>query len=577
MTPVTRATQLAATLGLVQVEALDGASDAVSIEDFLRHRPDGVWVRPDAGAGLTSPVLSTLTAVLREADRVRRDPGERWFLTRAFSGPRSALLFRVRAGILAEALSLALPGTSDAQPLSTSPQAVPDFAAQALAALCDGEWEGDWCAEVVHPTEGGPGVLISLAAGLPDWLQGDALGARPTDAVERTPSRSPQKPRTAHSAASPPALSEAPPLPPLPHTFDHATPELVLFPDLLGDRLEPVRAEFHDRPVTFAYSVKTNPDAHLIRSALDLGMDMEVITHAEAGAVTALGADPGRLIINGPGKWWPRPDAVRARAVFINSLPEFDFIEELLADGVPMQVDVLGIRMQVAAMASRFGIRVDGDVAPVASRLKRVAEALGAEWGVHFHHAQSSVGTERWVERCLSAMRGAERLADTYGTAPRLVDFGGGWHARDLDGFAPAVRQVVAQGPPFLSAPETQWVFELGKSLVEPLGVVFTRVLVPDDGTGQVVIDACWGDLFECPVSAHRVLVRRDDAWEALPPGEGTLFGRTCMEHDILARHLDTTQLVRGDLLAFADAGGYDVSLSFEFATGRTRARGTVS
>lgn len=351
---------------------------------------------------------------------------------------------------------------------------------------------------------------------------------------------------------------------------------MVLFPELLGDQLEPLRRRFAGRRVSFAYSVKTNPHPALIEAALALSMDMEVITHAEWRSVVKLGAEPGRIVANGPGKWWPRPDSVTCRCLFVNSQPEFDEIEKLMSDeGIPFDVQVAGVRIRTADMRSRFGIDLDDPraIASAARRLKALSRRLDAPWGLHFHHAQSLIGTRLWVDRCAQALTASVALADAMGSAPALVDFGGGWHARDIDAFPDAIEEVVLRGPAFLASDGTEWIFELGKSLVEPLGVVLTRVLVPDDGHGQVVVDACWGDLFESPVAAHRVMRLRGGKWAPVGAGTGALFGRSCMEHDVLARHIEPRGLERGDLLAFADAGAYDVSLSFEFATGRVRPR----
>lgn len=366
-------------------------------------------------------------------------------------------------------------------------------------------------------------------------------------------------------------------LPPLLTSDPGPTPRLVLHPDLLAQRLNPVRSQIVGHRASFAYSVKTNPDASMIRAALALGMDMEVITHAEWESVVGLGADPRRIIINGPGKWWPRPSHVTGRALFVNSMPEFGFMNGLVESGMPFDLEVLGIRLRVDAMSSRFGIPVEHQptVDAAAQYLHKLTGALGCAWGVHFHHAQSTVGSRLWIERCSAALNAAQRLVDRLGMPPALVDFGGGWHARDLDSYPAAIQEVVEIGPAFARSAATDWAFELGKSLVEPLGVLYCRVLVPDEGRGHVVIDACWGDLFESPVSAHRVFRLGDGGWERIAPGDGTLHGRTCMEHDVLARHVDVQGMKEGDLIAFADAGAYDVSLSFEFATGRTRTRTT--
>lgn len=562
---------LARALGLEWVRCCSDAASAVALEDFLRARPGGVVVRSLMLLEACPPVVHTLAQALAEADRLQRRGGGGWFLTDARPGARHAVVILADNGTLLSSLDVTLPPCllEEYAPFFVTAAGIvnEELAARVTAWARSTAWNGPLCLEIVDQADGPP-ALVTASTRVPDWLTDLAPGwGSPAVPSSTTPlvisERSDAEPE--HFL---PPLTAAP----------GQTPRLVLHPDLLARRLAPIRAQFGAHRATFAYSVKTNPEPRMIEAALDLGMDMEVITHAEWRSVVRLGADPHRIIINGPGKWWPRPDSLTCRALFVNSLPEFEMVDGFLRDRLPFDVGLLGVRLRLAAMNSRFGVPVDDAhaVAATAEHLLRLTRDLGVGWGVHFHHAQSSIGTRLWIERCSAALQASERLAERVGVPPVLVDFGGGWHARDLDDYPAAIEEVAHRGPEFVRSPRTDWVFELGKSLVEPLGVLYSRVLVPDDGRGQVVVDACWGDLFESPVSAHRVFHLRDGCWERLAPGDGALFGRTCMEHDILARHVDVRGLQGGDLVVFADAGAYDVSLSFEFAEGRTRTRTTV-
>lgn len=362
------------------------------------------------------------------------------------------------------------------------------------------------------------------------------------------------------------ALPEPPLTAPPPDSPKHA-----LHPELLRDRLGVVSDAFPGRRVRFAYSVKTNPHPRMIAEALALGMDVEAITSAEASAAVAVGATPDRLILNGPGKWWPTPAAVRCRALFLDDVTEIAVVDSLLAGGLRLEADLVGLRMSTEQMGSRFGVRAEdaGALREAAQAIRRLAPA--GRWGVHVHHAQSAAGTDAWIDRCQRAMAGTRVLADVLGSRPSLVDFGGGWRASDLTRAPSAAEEVAATEPDLLAHPAQEWEFEFGKALVEPLGVVYTRVLIPPAPDGSVVVDAGMGDMFEGMVSPHRAYVWREGTWLRVPPGGAIVYGRTCVEHDVLARDLDTSELRFGDVLAFADAGAYDVSLSFDFTNGRLR------
>lgn len=360
----------------------------------------------------------------------------------------------------------------------------------------------------------------------------------------------------------PPLLDQPPPVTPL-HT---------MHPELLGSRLAIVADAFPGRQVRFAYSLKTNPHRGMVRAAAALGMDMEAITYAEADLALREGVSVDRLVLNGPGKWWRSPAAVSCRALFVNSLTEFAVIESSRAEGMDLQAGILGIRLKSAAMNSRFGMPAEdaAGLREAARRMLELGDSQELHWGVHVHHAQSASGTDAWIERCVQALGGVSVLAEELGSVPRLVDFGGGWRANDLPQAPASAQQVADSAPELLAGPETEWEFEFGKALVEPLGVVYSRVLMPPDEKGSVIVDAGMGDMFEGMVAPHRAYVWRD-GWVRLGDGTSLIHGRTCVEHDVLVRDVDTSGLRMGDALAFGDAGGYDVALSFDFTNGRVR------
>jgi diaminopimelate decarboxylase len=76
--------------------------------------------------------------------------------------------------------------------------------------------------------------------------------------------------------------------------------------------------------VTNAYSIKTNPDARLIKLALDSGFMAEGISLLELQKALEVGFRADQLILNGPGKWWPEGllPKEQIHAVFCDSAPD---------------------------------------------------------------------------------------------------------------------------------------------------------------------------------------------------------------------------------------------------------------
>lgn len=232
---------------------------------------------------------------------------------------------------------------------------------------------------------------------------------------------------------------------------------------------------------------------------------------------------------------------------------------------------VVGLRLASTEMGSRFGC-----VPRMAKRLTERPVAFDCSVTRAPPVGGFTCTMPRARREPRSGSNGAPKRSRGSGRGPGYADAAavgrlrGGWRANDLGQVAGAVDRVVQSAPELLSQQDVEWEFEFGKALVEPLGVVYSRVLMPPDAGGAVIVDAGMGDMFEGMVSPHRTFVWRDK-WIRVPPGDSLIYGRTCVEHDVLVRSVNTSGLKTGDVLAFADAGAYDVALSFDFTNGKTR------
>jgi diaminopimelate decarboxylase len=185
-------------------------------------------------------------------------------------------------------------------------------------------------------------------------------------------------------------------------------------------------------------------------------------------------------------------------------------------------------------------------------------------------HQRSSFhsSTDQW----LHSVRGLlERTDEAFAGTLRLVealDLGGGFTAEGLDALLSG-----ETGQNLLSFVRTSLpncddiILEPGRSLVQAYGSVVSSVIAtgPDR---QVIVDA---SLAELPWPVHEtrpVYVYRRHEWLRLRAGFGILAGRTTMETDILASNIDVSALRVGDVLCFAEAGAYDVSMRNRFCAG---------
>jgi diaminopimelate decarboxylase len=156
----------------------------------------------------------------------------------------------------------------------------------------------------------------------------------------------------------------------------------------------------------------------------------------------------------------------------------------------------------------------------------------------------------------------------------QCLDVGGGWFPDDWHGdaddqFAGVIKRVRNFLPHV-----GQIISEPGKAIAQPSMAIAMRLLEVDGSGGEIREAVVDGSIAELPMhffQPHRILHldARTRVWRVLRRGKTQLFGRLCMEHDIVARNVELPQGVQvGDVLIFCDAGAYDRSMSYVFGRG---------
>ena len=379
-------------------------------------------------------------------------------------------------------------------------------------------------------------------------------------------------------------------LPAIPQTFVHdisshdfdalETPSFLFLNSTASDRFAraaqlAARVSTSPTEVVNAYSIKTNPDARLIKHALDAGFFAEAISLLEVQKALEVGFKPEQVILNGPGKWWPRhllPDQP-IHAVFCDSIADLKRVVDAAATG-ELRASVFGVRLRTPHITSRFGIPVN-----TPDEFRALIDALellprDCAFGVHFHMASSHVGVGQWWHLYHSMLRWCASIEKLTSRRIEVLDIGGGWfpddwHDEREEDFAKAVQEARATLPHV-----RQIISEPGKAMAQPTMAVAMRVLeiqeIGEDST-EAVVD---GSIAELPMYffyPHRIL-RRDASTGELQPlkrGKTRLMGRLCMEHDEVASNVELPEGTKpGDVLIFCDAGGYDRSMSYVFGKG---------
>ncbi|GLW93534.1 ATP-grasp domain-containing protein [Actinokineospora globicatena] len=616
----------AALLGLAipEYRFAEGVEDGA---DFAVRHGWRVWVKGPRYQAIATGSRAELAAAIA---RLRETWGGESLLQRHVDGTEESVVFAALDGELLGACAMRKTMvTAEGKTWAGSVDLLdPPTRARLVDLVRVTRWTGGGEVEIVREAETGVPYLLEVNPRFPAWIHGATLAgvnlpARLVAAATGIPRQERERaqssafvrvveeiPAGPHATGAVPLTHRALPAPPGKHPsgmpvlsrrlapprprqrtadLDHQraadiadalvvdpyeSPARVYFGGVLDrglDRLAGVCRDVEDAtgvPTRFAYSVKTNPDPRVLGAVLRRGALVEVISQAEARRCAEAGFPGDRVVLGGPAKWW-RFDGgpVKFGAVFCDSVSDLERTLALIAGG-GVYADVLGLRLAPPGVPSRFGIDV---TCPRAYR--RVADALRgapvARLGLQFHHAASQIGLRAWLREFTAAVTVAADLLTRVDVRARCVDLGGGWPPglgrAELGGqLVRATRTAVRE-----LGPIDQVLFEPGKYLVEPAMAVFTTVLDVRDGPHgrAAVVDASIAELPDWGSHPHPVLWRAPGApWRRLRPGDESVLGRLCMEHDRPRAGLALPDgIAEGDHLLFLDAGAYDASMSFRF------------
>jgi len=358
------------------------------------------------------------------------------------------------------------------------------------------------------------------------------------------------------------------------------TPTFIFLEKILKNRLMKTKhilnniSEELGVDISAAYSIKTNPDERVLKMALSNGFLAEAISWLEVEKALKCGFKYNQIILNGPGKMWPRGQFVnKIFALFADSLTELRHILNLTASADI--TEVLGIRIRAPFVNSRFGVNIGMyDEFIALTKLIRLIP-MHVRIGLHFHVPSIIVGVHVWTDVYKTIVKLARVLERACGREINIIDIGGGWSPKAWDElFLPKLLpKLVKYAQCNLNNLEA-FLLEPGRALVEPCFILLTRILEVRKRTGnapEVVVDASIAEMPQALYKPHRILYYDTTTSKLIPlrKGDGIILGRLCMEEDILAMDVDFPKSIKeNDMLIFLDVGAYDMSMSYTFGRG---------
>jgi diaminopimelate decarboxylase len=333
-------------------------------------------------------------------------------------------------------------------------------------------------------------------------------------------------------------------------------------------------------PARLYYAVKANGHPSVLAALAATCDGLEVASGGELELALATGAR--RIAFGGPAKTpGELAAAVRAatrREITLNVESPLE-LRRLVAVGAPATNDAAPPGPRVALRVNRVGVSVTGShqmtgvPTPFGMDEADLPEAVAIARdggldlvGFHLHAVSNNLDAAAHVRFAHDAVDWSRRAADRLGIDLREVNVGGGFGV-DYTGdrrFDLGALAGLPDGVPL--------VFELGRYLTAAAGWYAAEVLdlkrvhgrwfaVLRGGTHHFRLPAAWG-------YSHPFDVVRVERWSG--PGDRPevrdtpvdAVGELCTPRDVLARDRRVDQLRVGDVLVFANAGGYGWDIS---------------
>jgi diaminopimelate decarboxylase len=355
---------------------------------------------------------------------------------------------------------------------------------------------------------------------------------------------------------------------------EHGTPLYVYSRASIVERYRAFRAAFHALDPMIAYSVKANGNLAVLRVLAEEGAGADIVSGGELFRAQLAGIPPAHTLFSGVGKTVTELAAALDAGIYafnVESAGELYALSDLAAAMDTRAPIALRVNPDVESPTphyytatghgtTKFGIPYDD------------AEALYAQAaqlpGIHVRGIDVHIGSQIVeVEPYCLAVQRVLLLVDRLSAAGidlEFIDMGGGFGVSYDDREGPPAEVFAVELVPLLQSSGLRVVFEPGRFIVGPAGVLLTRVLYVKRMAGKIFIitDAGMNDLLR---PSHYDSFHRVDPVSILAGRETVrvdVVGPICESGDFLALDRPLARPEPGELLAIGTTGAYGFSMA---------------
>jgi diaminopimelate decarboxylase len=354
----------------------------------------------------------------------------------------------------------------------------------------------------------------------------------------------------------------------------YGTPLYVYSENAIRARYRAFVDAFRTLDPLIAYSVKANGNLEVLRILCSEGAGADIVSGGELYRAAMAGIPGDRIVFSGVGKTLPELAAGIDAGIYSFNVES------------PGELHALDDLAQTMNTRAPIALRVNPDVDSPTPHHYTATGGKTTKFGIPYHEAEAlyrKAASMKGIEvRGIDVHIGSqildvepyrlavERILDlvarlrTDGIALQFLDVGGGFGVEYEEGTGPGPKEFADTLVPLLSASGLRIVFEPGRFIVGPAGVLLSRVIYVKEMSGKtfVITDAGMNDLLRPShyASYHGITPARFN--QDRPVTRVDVVGPICESGDFLALDRPIERVEPGELIVINTTGAYGFSMA---------------
>lgn len=365
---------------------------------------------------------------------------------------------------------------------------------------------------------------------------------------------------------------------------DHGTPLYIYDKGRMLDNLNALKDALYPGASLY-YAMKANPLLGICEVFRENGTGVEVASAGELTVALKAGFDPKKIIFTSPGK---TEDEIRyaikngIKIINIDSLREASIVDKLAKEAKSV-VDIAirinpsvcrsNAKIKMTGIPSQFGVEEEELNAGFFNELKGY-ENISLK-GIQIYMGTQMLDPEDIIWNTTYAMELGIKLSKEYGFKLEYINCGGGFGVKYFKNEQLLDMQVLKDGMKELhermkdELKDTEVIFESGRFLMAPTGVMVTKVLYRKESKGQRFLICDGGSNIHSSSAFLGRFVRNNFPLHAIVKDlsgedtETTICGPLCTSLDVIGQKVALdTGVKEGDLIVIEQSGAYGYTYS---------------